>query len=62
MVQFLTDHWAELLPLITALAMLAKSEAMALDASTRANGLIDAYRQSKAALAVKLVPEADSKN
>ena len=62
MIQFLTDHWVTLGPLVVALTALIKSEAMALDPTTRANGLIHGKRLAKEALAVKLVPEADSKN
>jgi len=62
MIQFLNDHWVTLGPLVAALTALIKSEAMALDPTTRANGLIHGKRLAKEALAVKLVPEADSKN
>jgi len=62
MIQFLTDHWVTLGPLIVAVTALIKSEALALDASTKSNGLIHGRRLAKDALAVKLVPEADSKN
>ena len=62
MIPFLTDHWIDIVPLVSALALLVRSEAMALDPTTRANGIIHGQKLAKEALAVKLVPEDDSKN
>ena len=60
MLQFLMDHWSTIGPLIIALTALVKSELMALDPTTKANGIIHGQRLAKEALAVKLVPEDDN--
>ena len=62
MIQFLNDHWVTLGPLVVALTALVKSEALALDPTTRANGLIHGRRLAKDALSVNLVPDNSGKN
>jgi hypothetical protein len=62
MIQFLNDHWLEISAFAGLLSQLIRSELMALDQTTMANGIIHGRRLARKALTVKLVPEDSSPN
>ena len=65
MIQFLTDHWAEISAFATLAVQLIRSEWYSLNPAVKYNGIIQKHTMGQEALKVlkiNLVPENDSKN